>query len=162
MKAFTLSAFTVTALLAASATVRAEADGSKILLQEAERAKEVQRLQYQAELLKQKAEIAKYVDQIKKSGGDLSDLGIDNAPTRVTPRRNSSASARPAPVVRASTIPTLLNIDNDRATFQTSQGKVQGKVGQTLPGGYRILSVDMRDGVGLLKNGMKYNVDIDW
>ena len=46
-------------LVGVAVIAHAEMDGSKILMEEAERAKEVQRLEYQAELLKQRAEIAR-------------------------------------------------------------------------------------------------------
>ena len=51
----------VLGVVCVSGIAQAEMDGSQILMEEAERAKEVQRLQYQAELLKQRAEIAKYM-----------------------------------------------------------------------------------------------------
>ena len=66
-------------LVGVAVIAQAEMDGSKILMEEAERAKEVQRLEYQAELLKQRAEIARYVEEIQKYGGDVSDLGVHSA-----------------------------------------------------------------------------------
>ncbi len=149
----------IVALMLVTGVVHAELDGSKILMEEAERAKEVQRLQYQAELLKQRAEIAKYVEQIKESGGDLSDLGINTSNRSTRPAVSPSAS--PAKK-KSDQLPQLIHIEEGRASFETEQGRVSGKVGQTLPGGYRIVSVNMRDGVRLQKNGMKYDIDIAW
>ena len=145
-----------------SGLAHAELDGSKILLEEAERAKEIQRLQYQAELLKQRAEIAKYVDQIKESGGDLSDLGISSPSQNTAPVKASPSVSGVSNAKKADQLPKLVHIEKDRAAFETEQGKVSGTVGQTLPGGYRIVSVNMRDGVRLQKNGMKYDIDVAW
>lgn len=156
-----MKAYLGISLLLATGLVYGEMDGSKILMEEAERAKEVQRLQYQAELLKQRAEIAKYVEQIKESGGDLSDMGINtqstSAPASQPITRSSGFSSQ-----GSDPLPRLVHIEKGRAAFDTEQGKVSGKVGQTLPGGYRIVSVSMRDGVRLQKNGMKYDIDIAW
>ncbi len=148
-------------ILCVSAYANAEMDGSKILMEEAERAKEVQRLQYQAELLKQRAEIAKYVEQIQKHGGDVSDVGVQTSARRSAPVASAGVSAAPAPE-KANELPKVLNIENNRAAFQTNEGKVFGKVGQTLPGGYRVVAISMRDGVRLQKDGMRYDIDIAW
>lgn len=150
----------VVGVLCASGFAQAEMDGSKILMEEAERAKEVQRLQYQAELLKQRAEIAKYMEEIQKHGGDVTEFG-GQASTRV----QSSGAPSVTPVqqqVKADLLPKVLNIENNRAAFQTNEGKVFGKVGQTLPGGYRVVAISMRDGVRLQKDGMRYDIDIAW
>lgn len=150
----------VLGLLCASGLAQAEMDGSKILMEEAERAKEVQRLQYQAELLKQRAEIAKYAEQIQKHGGDVSDLGGQSASRSSYDTAPGVASA---PVEKKQdALPKVLNIENNRAAFDTQEGKVFGKVGQTLPGGYRVVAISMRDGVRLQKDGMRYDIDIAW
>ncbi|MAR92503.1 MAG: hypothetical protein ACPGZU_20530 [Ketobacter sp.] len=139
--------------------VQADMEGSQILLEEAERAKEIQRLEYQAELLKQRAEIAKYAEEIKKHGGDVSDLGMQGGRTERPQKPASKPSRRPH--VSAS-LPTLLHIERDRAAFETEQGKVLGRVGQILPGGFRVVAISMRDGVRLHKDGMRYDIDISW
>lgn len=143
----------------------AEMDGSRILQEEAERAKEVQRLQHQAELLKQRAEIAKYMNQIRENGGDTGDLGAYGSQQAPKPRAAAAPVQASAPTpVRASSdsLPVLLHIEDDRAAFQTGQGKVFGRIGQTLPGGYRIVSMSLREGVSLQKNGMHYDIDVAW
>ncbi|MBA57476.1 MAG: hypothetical protein CMK89_23750 [Pseudomonadales bacterium] len=149
----------VLSMVCASGFAQAEMDGSKILMEEAERAKEVQRLQYQAELLKQRAEIAKYMQEIQSHGGDVSEFGgVSSAPART-----ASPSSVSTPVHSESeALPKVLSIENSRAAFQTNEGKVFGKVGQTLPGGYRVVAISMRDGVRLQKDGMRYDIDIAW
>lgn len=149
----------VLGMLGISAFAQAEMDGSKILMEEAERAKEVQRLQYQAELLKQRAEIAKYVEQIQKYGGDVSEFG-GVVPSAAVP--GAGAASASSPQVKVEALPKVLQIENDRAAFETQEGKVFGKVGQTLPGGYRVVAISMRDGVRLNKDGMRYDIDIAW
>ncbi|MEE2730513.1 MAG: type IV pilus biogenesis protein PilP [Pseudomonadota bacterium] len=147
-------------MMCTSGLAYAEMDGSKILMEEAERAKEVQRLQYQAELLKQRAEIAKYMDEIQKHGGDVTDFGTVS--TRSTGSSNAPVSVSAPVIPKVDELPTVLNIENNRAAFQTNEGKVFGKVGQTLPGGYRVVAISMRDGVRLQKDGMRYDIDISW
>lgn len=147
-------------LVGVAVIAQAEMDGSKILMEEAERAKEVQRLEYQAELLKQRAEIARYVEEIQKYGGDVSDLGVQLPPSAhatTTPGAAKNTSAK-----QKDHLPKVLHIENNRAAFETEEGKVFGKVGQTLPGGYRVVAISMRDGVRLQKNGMRYDIDIAW
>ncbi|MGB3619767.1 MAG: hypothetical protein WBA20_00300 [Ketobacter sp.] len=148
--------------LVAVGSVHADMEGSKILMEEAERAKEVQRLQHQAELLKQRAEIAKYANQIRENGGDASDLGSFIASSRKPASPAEPASVSTARVSSSEGLPVLLQIEADRAAFNTDRGKVFGRVGQTLPGGYRIVSMSIRDGVRLQKNGMKYDIDVAW
>ena len=149
----------VLGVVCASGFAQAEMDGSKILMEEAERAKEVQRLQYQAELLKQRAEIAKYMQEIQSHGGDVSEFGGVSTP----PSRSNVPSTAPVQVqTESEALPKVLSIENSRAAFQTNEGKVFGKVGQTLPGGYRVVAISMRDGVRLQKDGMRYDIDIAW
>ena len=143
---------------------QAQEEGSRILMEEAQRAQEVQRLQYQAELLKQRAEITRYINQIKENGGDVSDLDLPGGfPSSTHPQQTKSSPAAAAPATKISgELPTLVGIEKDKATFETGNGRVSGRIGQTLPGGYRIVSLDMRDGVRLQKDGMKYDIDIAW
>ena len=151
-----------------SGIAQAEMNGADILKQEAERAQEIQRLQHQAELLKQRAEIAKYANEIRENGGDLSDLGgasanQPKAAAKPAPSNGGGgSSAAPTSTKAAPTIPTLVQIEQNRALFDTEGGRVFGRAGQTLPGGYRIVSVDMRDGVRLQKSGMLYDIDMSW
>lgn len=149
----------VLGLIGVSALTQAEVNGSQILMEEAERAKEVQRLQYQAELLKQRAEIAKYVEQIQKAGGDVSEFGVEASGPVPQPERAPVSAEKP---MTADSLPKVLNIEHDRAAFETHEGKVFGKVGQTLPGGYRVVAISMRDGVRLHKDDMRYDIDISW
>lgn len=149
----------VLGVVCASGFAQAEMDGSKILMEEAERAKEVQRLRYQAELLKQRAEIAKYMQEIQSHGGDVSEFG-GASPSSA---RSNVPSSTPSPIqTEVEALPKVLSIENSRAAFQTNEGKVFGKVGQTLPGGYRVVAISMRDGVRLQKDGMRYDIDIAW
>ncbi len=143
-----------------SSAVLAEMDGSRVLQEEARRAQEVQELQYQAELLKQRAEIVKYMNEIKKNGGDVSDLGfgMGNEASAPTPAPQPASYSKPA----SGELPTLLQIQNGRAQFNTSEGKVSGSPGQVLPGGYRIVSLNARNGVRLQKDGVNYDIDIEW
>lgn len=157
------------AALVAAGVAQAEMDGADILKQEAARAQEIQRLQHQAELLKQRAEIARYANEIRENGGDLTDLGVSNAvreaplaPVGLQNTNGSGALSSDAPGKKADIVPTLVQIEKDRAAFDTEGGRVSGRIGQTLPGGYRIVSLDMRDGVRLQKSGMYYDIDLAW
>lgn len=147
----------------------ADLDGAEILRQEAERAQELQRLQHQAELLKQQAEIAKYANTIRENGGNLADYGLDGtvapkaqASKKVAGPSGGQSSSGGANKKKADLIPSLVQIEKDRAAFDTENGRVFGRIGQTLPGGYRIVSLDMREGVRLQKNGMVYDIDMAW
>ena len=156
----------VATLLVLSGAAQAELNGSDILRQEADRAQELQRLQHQAELLKQKAEIAKYANIIRENGGDASDAGVESAravaPAKPAAGKSSDAGSSQSGNKKADVVPTLVQIERDRAAFDTAGGRVFGRIGQTLPGGYRIVSLDMRDGVRLQKNGMLYDIDLAW
>lgn len=160
------SAAFVAIVLAASAQAE-NLDGSSILAQEAQRAQELQRLQHQAELLKQRAEITRYLDEIEKNGGDVSDLGLTGINTGTMRRRSASSEAIPvAPAAINKTaqdsIPRLLHIEDSRAAFATAQGTLYAGVGRTLPGGYKIVALSLRDGVRLQKNGVQYDIDVAW
>ena len=162
------SAAIVAIILAASAQAE-NLDGSSILAQEAQRAQELQRLQHQAELLKQRAEITRYLDEIEKNGGDVSDLGLTGINTGTGTMRRRSASSEAIPVAPAAvnktdqdSIPRLLHIEDNRAAFATVQGTLYAGVGGTLPGGYKIVALSLRDGVRLQKNGVQYDIDVAW
>ena len=156
----------VIALVASSLATAESLDGSKILEQEAQRAQELQKLQHQAEVLKQRAEITRYLDEIKKNGGDVSDMDLGGMNT-------ASPSSGPMPVLSApidaptaakeqQTLPKLLHIEQNRAAFETSEGTLYGSVGSTLPGGYKVVSLNMRNGARLQKNGKQYDIDVSW
>jgi type IV pilus biogenesis protein PilP len=140
----------------------ADLDGSQILMEEALRAQEVQKLQYQAELLKQRAEIAKYVDEIKKHGGDVSDFGFPKNSVASAPAYQENSDSSKIVPKKGDRLPTLLQIESGRAAFDTDEGRVFGRVGQTLPGGYRVVDISIRNGVRLQKAGMHYDIDVAW
>ena len=156
-------------LLVAGTAVADTLDGSKILEQEAQRAQELQRLQHQAEVLKQRAEITRYLDEIKKNGGDVSDLdltGLNVNAGSVKPAPSAPRAApRPAMTMVKSgddVIPKLLHIEDNRAAFETEKGTLYAHVGSILPGGYKVVSLNMRNGARLQKNGVQYDIDVTW
>lgn len=143
-------------------------DGARILNQEAQRAQELQRLQHQAEVLKQRAEITRYLEEIKKNGGDVSDLelGLPHLPARENPPVTAAPVTKAAATLSAPSeqpvLPRLLHIERNRAAFATPEGTLYARIGSTLPGGYTVVSLDMREGVRLQKNGRQYDIDIAW
>jgi type IV pilus biogenesis protein PilP len=142
-------------------------DGSRILEQEAQRAQELQRLQHQAEVLKQRAEITRYLEEIKKNGGDVSDLELGGlnmpAQSRAVPAPVAMPSAASVSAPKEQpTLPKLLHIEQNRAAFATSEGTLYARVGSTLPGGYTVVSLNMKDGARLQKNGKHYDIDVAW
>lgn len=155
-----------------SGALQAESlDGSRILEQEAQRAQELQKLQHQAEVLRQRAEITRYMDEIEKNGGDVSDLdlqGIDPAELPSRRQRNAAPSLSLPAAVAAEpkseqvTVPRLLHIEEDRAAFSTAEGTFYAAVGGTLPGGYRVVDLSLRNGARLQKNGVQYDIDVAW
>lgn len=153
-------------LLASSLTLADTLDGSKILEQEAVRAQELQRLQHQAEVLKQRAEITRYLEEIKKNGGDVSDLDLGGVSVSLPARDMSPALTMPSSVPAAPKeqvkLPRLLHIEKNRAAFETNEGTLYGSVGTVLPGGYKVVSLSMRDGARLQKNGKQFDIDVAW
>lgn len=158
------------AALVASTWANAESiDGSRILEQEALRAQELQRLQHQAEVLKQRAEITRYLEEIKKNGGDVSDMDLGglNLSAQSRPMTTAMPSALPVAATLSApkdqpVLPKLLHIEQNRAAFATSEGNLYARVGTTLPGGYTVVSLNMREGVRLQKNGKQYDIDVAW
>lgn len=155
--------------LLAAAGARADSlDGSKILEQQARRAQELQQLQHEAEVLKQRAEITRYLDQIRKNGGDVSDLDLSGL--NISPDQIKATKSTPAPSSNNSVasgkgddkLPMLISIEKSRAAFKTAKGKVYAHVGSTLPGGYKVVSLNMRDGARLQRNGRQYDIDLAW
>jgi len=141
-------------------------DGSKILEQEAVRAQELQRLQHQAEVLKQRAEITRYLEEIKKNGGDVSDLDLGGVNVSSPVRESAPAFSMPAAVSASPKeqvkLPKLLHIEKNRAAFETHEGTLYGSVGTVLPGGYKVVALSMRDGARLQKNGKQFDIDVAW
>ena len=156
----------IIALVSASWANAEALDGSRILEQEAQRAQELQRLQHQAEVLKQRAEITRYLEEIKKNGGDVSDLDLGGMSMPTHTRATPAPIGMPAAAVSAPkeqpTLPKLLHIEQNRAAFATSEGTLYARVGGTLPGGYTVVSLNMKDGARLQKNGKHYDIDVAW
>lgn len=159
---------TILALLVAASARADSLDGSKILEQQAQRAQELQQLQHEAEVLKQRAEITRYLDQIRQNGGDVSDLDLSG----VNINTNQAKGAKSKPESNTSTsvvsrkeddvLPTLISIEKNKAAFKTTKGKLYAHVGSTLPGGYKVVSLSMRDGARLQRNGRQYDIDLAW
>ena len=150
-------------LLLASNTYAESIDGVKILEQEASRARELQKLEYQAKLLEQRARVAKAYQDLKASGGavpaDFSGMyGMQsNDPTA----RVAAAPISSQELVQIS-VPKLKKMVGRSALFETSAGQVVAHVGMLLPGGYKLLSLYVASGAKLEKNGMIYLATIGW
>lgn len=134
-------------------------------------------LKTEAERMKARAELAEAYAKMSKSGvmvdanGQISEVGgpsyvatfgvPENTPPGM-PRGPSGMDAlsAAAPVAVDST-PKLQSITGDRAFFAIpGHGVVQAQVGETIPGGYKVVALD--NGATLERGGSKTVVSIDW
>ncbi|OUS27839.1 hypothetical protein A9Q99_13855 [Gammaproteobacteria bacterium 45_16_T64] len=142
-------------------------DGAKILEQEASRARELQKLEYQAKLLEQRARVAKAYQELKQSGGavpgDFSGMYGLQEQTAAQPSSSAVPIAATAPSYAVPTaVPKLKKMMGKSALFETASGQVVAHVGMLLPGGYKLLSLNVASGAQLEKNGMIYLAAIGW
>lgn len=150
-----------------SCGVQAEAiDGMKILEQEASRARELQKLEYQAKLLEQRARVAKAYQNLKQSGGvvpgDFSgQYGVENSGESRQGSSQEMSPIMPQSAVSAF-VPKLKKMMGRSAMFDTASGQVVAHAGMLLPGGYKLLSLDLASGAKLEKDGMIYLSSIGW
>ncbi len=151
------------ALLLASNLYAESIDGMKILEQEASRARELQKLEYQAKLLEQRARVAKAYQDLKNSGGvvpgDFSGMYGMQSNEATGPVTAAPISSQELLQV---SVPKLKKMVGRSALFETSGGQVVAHVGMLLPGGYKLLSLDVASGAKLEKNGMIYLATIGW
>ncbi len=138
-------------------------DGVKILEQEASRARELQKLEYQAKLLEQRARVAKAYQDLKASGGAVpSDFsGMYGMQSNESKGQVVAAPISSQELLQVS-VPKLKKMVGRNALFETSAGQVVAHVGMLLPGGYKLLSLDVASGAKLEKNGMIYLATIGW
>jgi len=147
--------------------VQAEAiDGTKILEQEASRARELQKLEYQAKLLEQRARVAQAYQNLKQSGGVVPGdftgaYGVQSPEASGQAPTETMSSLMPEPTV-ATFVPKLKKMMGRNAMFETPQGQVMASVGMLLPGGYKLLSLNLASGAKLEKDGMIYLSSIGW
>ena len=148
-----------------SFSVQAESiNGSSVLEQEAVRAKELQDLKYQAQLIEQRAKIAKAYQDLNGAGGYVSNGSVFNE-SSVGIEKNVSE-----PVVKNGNskkrdrfkLPVLQKINGNVASFSTKQGFSEAKEGGFLPGGFRVLTVSSFEGVKLMREGIIYQVGLSW
>ena len=138
--------------------------GAQILEQEASRARELQNLEYQAELLEQRTRVATAYKKLKASGGSVPDgfTGAydsdGNVGVRMTSAPDKSRKKRGA----TASVPQLKKMMGRSALFETDDGQVVARAGMLLPGGYKLLSLDVASGAKLEKDGMIYLSSMEW
>jgi len=142
-------------------SVAAQVDPEKILDEERGRAKEFRDLEYQAKVLEQRAKVAKAYKQLKAEGGYIpSEIALEfegESRSDLPVRRASSISIDDEQV-----LPELVSIKGSNAKFKTSQGNFNVGVGGALPGGYKVLSISIVDGVKLKKDDTTYVANFEW
>lgn len=61
----------------------------------------------------------------------------------------------------AETLPTLVSVVGNEATFATDKGRITAKPGETLPGGYEVAAVSLKAAV-IEKEDSQYRLGLDW
>lgn len=131
-------------------------DGSAILEAEAEKARKIEDLEYQARLIEQKAKLAKAYKNLQDSGGYIPGEGS-------TPQtaQGNGASANNT-VANLGKLPVLKSISGNSALFEWEGNQFRGKPGSELPGGFVVLSVSAAEGVRVKHLNNVYGLDIAW
>ena len=135
-------------------------DGATILQMEAEKAREIEDLEYQAKLIERKAKLAEAYKKYQESGGVIPGAGGITA--RVINQKPQETSSDLPVSNSASDIPSLITVDGTSASFSYKGQQFRGKPGTTLPGGYRVLSVSSINGVRISHPSGTYYLDVDW
>lgn len=135
-------------------------DGADILKREERRAQELKDIEYQTQLLERKARLAKAYQELQAHGGFVPDLEFmrtqeQRDPHEVEHRQRYNASPQEA-------LPILRRIEGRRAHFDTPNGTVVTSQGGNLPGGFRVVSISMENGVELERSGVRYRTDVSW
>jgi len=139
-------------------------NGSLVLEQEAARAKELQDLKYQAQLIEQRAKIAKAYQDLNGAGGYVptNDGTVVGGGERVDGVSESVVSTGDDKKKDKFKLPVLNRVNGSVASFSTKQGHAEAKEGGFLPGGYRVLTVSSVEGVKLMRKGIIYQVGLSW
>ena len=148
----------VSLTLFASVAIADPLDGAKILEMEAEKARQIEDLEYQAKLIEQKAKLAKAYQQLKESGGVIpgeEGMAFGNAAV-------AGEGVEPADDKGLNKLPTLKSIGNGYAVFEHKGKLFRAVPGGSLPGGFKVLSVSDAHGVRLQQGGNIYSLDIAW
>lgn len=138
-------------------------DGAKILEQEAEKARQIEDLEYQAKLIEQKAKLAKAYKELQESGGVIpgeAPLGVAGGQGSATTSNTGSSTSSVTKDI--SQLPQLKSISGSQALFEFRGQLFRAVPGGQLPGGFKVLSVNETNGVRLQHNGDIYSVDIAW
>lgn len=154
-----ISGVSVASLLLLAPVVSAEPmDGARILEMEAEKARQIEDLEYQAKLVEQKAKLAKAYKQLKESGGVIpgeEGMSFDGTVS-------SGATAESDGDKNLNKLPTLKSIGNGYAVFEHKGKMFRALPGGSLPGGFKVLSVSNTNGVRLQQGSHVYSLDIAW
>lgn len=153
------SSMSVASLLVLSPVALAEPmDGARILEMEAEKARQIEDLEYQAKLIEQKAKLAKAYQQLKESGGVIP--GEDG----MTFEGGATAgdSTAESDDKNLNKLPVLKSISNGYAVFEHKGKMFRAVPGGSLPGGFKVLSVSSNNGVRLQQGSQVYALDIAW
>lgn len=136
-------------------------------------------LRTEAEKMKARADVAEAASRMNKTGVFVDENGTINGgggyvATFGTPEPAAGVPGAPgvpgmpgmsdplaAPAAPVDSTPKLQSITGDRAFFQIAgRGVVQARVGETLPGGYKVVGLD--NGATLERGGTKTVVNIEW
>ena len=143
---------------AASVSVAEPLDGAKILEMEAEKARQIEDLEYQAKLIEQKAKLAKAYQKLKESGGVIPGEEGMAFEGSATPAESNT----PAGEASLNKLPTLKSIGSGYAVFEHRGKLFRAVPGGSLPGGFKVLSISDSRGVRLQQGGNIYALDIAW
>ncbi len=136
--------------------------GAEILDKEEIRARELQDIEYQTKLLEKKTKLARMYQELQAHGGFVPDLEFMRKQEKQAEPDSVVAPAAGVMVKTNNNLPILKRIEGRNAYFQTGSGMVVAKTGSVLPGGYRVIRVDMESGVELEKSGVVYQTDVSW
>lgn len=166
MKIMRMKVAVAIGMISLASVVNAESiSGSEILEQEATRAKELQDLKYQAQLLEQRAKIAKAYQELNGAGGYIPPSFEGQSGTVEVDNTGGKTSIDVKPqgkIDKKFKMPVLKKINGNVASFETKQGYAEAKEGGFLPGGFRVLTVSSLEGVKMMRKGIIYQVGFSW
>ena len=147
-------------LVLVAAGVQAEPlDGTRILEMEAEKARQIEDLEYQAKLIEQKAKLAKAYKDLRENGGVIPGDDMFEAPAQTAEPVTENQPARAADINQ---LPVLKSIGNGYALFEHRGKLFRAVPGGSLPGGFKVLSVSNESGVRIKQGNDIFSLDIAW
>ena len=134
-------------------------DGAKILQREAQKARQIEALEYEAKLIEQKAKLAKAYRELQQNGGVLP--GEEGSFT--VPQKESQPNVKQSQLQgQLGSLPKLRSISGRQAFFEINKQVFRASPGSQLPGGFTVVTVSETSGVELAHGDSLFVLDIDW